>query len=60
MISRSAMLQEKEKVISPRAHTQLRVADLPSDWFWGDINGTNFLTENRNQHIPHYCPSTID
>ena len=36
------------------AHQTLKVADLPADWDWRDINGTNFLTESRNQHIPQY------
>ena len=39
------------------AHQTLKVADLPADWDWRDINGTNFLTESRNQHIPTYCGS---
>jgi len=33
------------------------VKDLPTEWNWGDINGTNFLTLIRNQHIPTYCGS---
>ena len=47
----------KERVTGPRAHEKLVVGDLPSDFFWGNVNGTNFLTESRNQHIPQYCGS---
>jgi cathepsin X len=42
----------REKIVHPRAHQLISVADLPSDWDWRDVNGTNFLTESRNQHIP--------
>ena len=38
------------------AHQQLVVADLPANWDWRNINGTNFLTESRNQHIPQALP----
>ena len=44
-----------EKITGPRAHQLLNVASLPADWDWRNINGTNFLTESRNQHIPQYC-----
>lgn len=45
----------KEWVTRPRAHEDMRVSDLPASFFWGNVNGTNFLTETRNQHIPTYC-----
>ena len=35
----------------------LCTAELPQTWYWGDINGTNYLTKNLNQHIPQYCGS---
>ena len=42
----------REKITGPRAHELLAVADLPTDWDWRNVNGTNFLTQSRNQHIP--------
>ena len=47
-----------ENRAAPRVHTPLEpMADLPKEALWNNINGTNYLTNIRNQHIPQYCGS---
>ena len=29
--------------------------NIPTNFWWGNINGVNYLTYQRNQHIPIYC-----
>lgn len=42
----------------PKVDTPLETkpfTDLPTTFWWGNVNNTNFLTFQRNQHIPVYC-----
>lgn len=46
--------------VQSKIHSPLLIKpleDLPGSLFWGNVNGTNFLTVSRNQHIPEYCGS---
>ena len=50
----------KEGEIRPEglmAWEELNLADMPSGWDWRNMNGTNYLSWTKNQHIPEYCGS---
>jgi cathepsin X len=40
-------------VVKPLEHLEA----LPTDYTWGSVNGTNYLTNIKNQHLPVYCGS---
>jgi len=46
-----------EKKTIPHAWDLVNADDLPKSWDWGNVNGTNYLSWNKNQHIPQYCGS---
>jgi len=46
-----------EYVISPRPQDYVKTSELPDEYNWCDVDGKNYCTMSRNQHIPQYCGS---
>ena len=40
------------RVVAP-----LGTVELPDEHCWNNVDGTNYLTNMRNQHVPSYCGS---
>lgn len=50
-------IEQQPSVIKSLEPKYIINTTLPSCWDWRNIDGTNFVTKNLNQHIPKYCGS---
>ena len=57
-VSKDMPCRKKPAVLgAPHIRNPLAKVDVPDQWLWNDVRGTNLLTNIKNQHIPQYCGS---
>lgn len=49
--------RKSTKPILAKITKPLEDKPLPDNWIWNNVDGTNYLTNIKNQHIPQYCGS---
>lgn len=52
-----AVFEGGEKKTSPHAWDVISADELPAVVDWRNMNGVNYVSWNKNQHIPQYCGS---
>lgn len=52
-----AELELEQVIQSPKPEDTVDTAELPTNWDWRNVNGTNHLSFTKQQHIPQYCGS---
>mmetsp|Transcript_28571 Transcript_28571/g.27544 ORF Transcript_28571/g.27544 Transcript_28571/m.27544 type:complete len:447 (+) Transcript_28571:24-1364(+) len=48
---------QPEEEVHPVVTSSLEPVELPSNFRWNNVDGINYLTNTKQQHIPQYCGS---